>query len=342
MKNRPIPLLVLALFGCSIYCLAQRPGENSPYFGPHTPNDSLARDNTSIISGIVKDMHDAPLKDVRVELTDGNGALVGSTYTNVAGRFEFDRVPSGPYTVVATSGLAQSSERLQTNAWNNSIAIHLAASDVPRDGIQGDSVSVAQLKIPGKARDEYRKAHAAMEKEKLDQASRHLEKALTIAPNYADALTLRAVLELNHQNSQGAKADLDKAIQADPNFAMAYLVMGSALNMESKFDDALRSLQRGESLAPNSWQAHFEMAKAYIGKEEYQQALTHLQRAESMAPADYPLIYLLEAHAHLAMKQYPQAMTALQAYLQKEPEGPNSAEARKMLEKAQAFVSENK
>src|SRR5215472_12691524 len=284
MKNRPIPLLVLVLFCCSIYGLAQRPVDISPYSGPRNPNDSLAHDNTSIISGMVEDMHNAPLKDVRVELTDGNGMVVGSTYTNAAGAFEFDRVPSGTYKVVATAGLAQSSERVQTNSWNSSVAIHMAANDVPQDGIQGESVSVAQLKIPGKARDEYRKAHAAMEKEKLDDASRHLEKALTIAPDYADALTLRAVLELNHQNSQAAKADLDKAIKADPNLAVAYLVMGSALNMESKFDDALRSLQRGESLAPNSWQAHFEMAKAYIGKEEYQQALGHLQRAESMAP----------------------------------------------------------
>jgi tetratricopeptide (TPR) repeat protein len=118
--------------------------------------------------------------------------------------------------------------------------------------------------------------------------------------------------------------------------------MGSALNMQSKFDDALRTLERGESLAPDSWQAHFEMGKAYIGKQDYQNALTHLQRAQSMAPSKYPLIYLLQAHAHLAMKQYPEAMAALQVYLQKEPQGPNSAEARRMLEKAQAFVAQSK
>jgi tetratricopeptide (TPR) repeat protein len=133
-------------------------------------------------------------------------------------------------------------------------------------------------------------------------------------------------------------ADLDKAVKADSNYAMAYMVMGSALNMQSKFDEAIRALERGESLAPNYWQAHFEMGKAFIGKGDYPAALSQLQRAQAMTSQEYPLIYLLEAHALLAMKQYPEAMTALQSYLQKEPAGPNRTEAEKMLEKAQAFV----
>jgi tetratricopeptide (TPR) repeat protein len=133
--------------------------------------------------------------------------------------------------------------------------------------------------------------------------------------------------------------DLDKAVKADANYAMAYMVMGSALNMQSKFDEAIRALQRGQSLAPNYWQAYFEMGKAFIGKADYPAALRQLERAQSLAPAEYPLIYLLQAHALLSMKQYPEAMTALQAYLQKDPKGPNSAEAQKMLQTAQAFVA---
>src|SRR5262249_18998676 len=103
--------------------------------------------------------------------------------------------------------------------------------------------------------------------------------------------------------------------------------------------EAIRSLQRGESLSPDSWQAHFEMAKAYIGKSDYPTALRHLERAHNMATSEYPLIYLLQAHALLAMRQYPEAMTALQSYLLKERAGPNRAEAQKMLQQAQAFVT---
>ena len=83
------------------------------------------------------------------------------------------------------------------------------------------------------------------------------------------------------------------------------------------------------------------MGKSYIGKANYPDALRQLERAQSLAPGDYPLISLLRAHALLAMKQFPEAMTALQAYLQKDPQGPNSDKARRMLEQAQAFVARN-
>jgi Flp pilus assembly protein TadD len=332
-------LAVLALISSSIFSFAQRPGMGSPM--PHSPFDSPQRENGAI-TGTVQDMHNKPLKDVRVELNNSNGVSISSAYTNSSGAFEFSRVAPGPYTIVATDGLQQTSDRVEVSGWTNTVALHMPTSDRPQDGTDGNAISVAQYKVPGKARDEYRKAHEAMQKEKLEDAGKHLARALDICPNYADALTLRAVLELNQKNSEAAMADLDQAVKIDPNYAMAYMVMGSALNMQSKFDEAIRALQRGESLAPNYWQAHFEMGKAYVGKGDYPAALSHLQRAQGMTPSEYPSIYLLQAHALLAMKQYPEAMSALQSYLQKEPKGPNSQEAQKMLEKAQAFLAKGK
>jgi tetratricopeptide (TPR) repeat protein len=340
--NIPRPALVLvAFFACSICSLAQRPsfGSHGPMSG--SPFDSQRRD-TGSITGTVQNTQNKPMKDVRVELIDGNGAVIGSTYTNTSGNFEFTSVASGTYTVLATAGLQQTSERLDASGWNNVVSLRMPTSDQPADGVNGNAISVAQYKVPGKARDEYRKAHDALQKEKIEDAGKHLAKALEICPNYADALTLRAVLALNHQNAQAAITDLDAAIKADPNYGMAYMVMGSALNMLAKYDEAIRALERGESLAPNYWQAQFEMGKAYIGKGDYPAALQHLQRAQGMTSAEYPLIYLLQAHALLAMKQYPEAMNALQAYLQKDPKGPNSAEAQKLLQQTQAFVANGK
>lgn len=305
----------------------------SPFASP------AMRDNGSI-NGTVQDIHNNPLKDVLVELTNANGVVVNSTYSSVSGNFEFSRVAQGSYVVVATAGLEQTSERVESSGFTNSVTLRIQSGTKPEDGVNGSAISVAQYKVPKKAREEYRKARDAAEKGKDEEAGKHLAKALEIYPNYADALTLQGVLELNHHNADAAIVDLDKAIKADSNFAMAYMVMGSALNMQGKFDEALRALQRGEALAPDYWQAHFEMGKAYIGKSDYQAALGHLQRAQGMAPKEYPLIYLLQAHALLAMKQYPEAMSALQTYLEKEPSGANRQEAQKMLEKAQAFVAQ--
>jgi tetratricopeptide (TPR) repeat protein len=318
----------------------------SPFSSPgsRAGNSGLnsARGDNRSITGIVQDNQNNGLKDVRVELSDANGAMVGSAYTNPSGRFEFNRLAPGTYTVVATAGLQQASERVDATNFSNSVSVRMQGVGKPADGIAGNSISIAQYRVPAKAREAYRKAHEAVEKGKMDDAHKHLTRALELCPNYADALTLRAVLELNERDSQSAIADLDKAIQIDGNYAMAYLVMGSALNMQSKFDEAIRSLQRGQSLAPNYWQGYFEMGKSYIGKADYPAALRQLERAESLASADYPLISFLRANALLAMKQFPEAMAALQAYLQKDPQGPNSEQAHKMLEQAQAYVASKK
>jgi Tfp pilus assembly protein PilF len=346
MKTHRVIVLALGFAGCTLSLVAQRMGvdpSQSPFSRPNSGSAmNPSRVDNRSISGTVHDTMGNPLQNVRVELTDGGGTVVNSAYTGPSGRFEFTRVAAGTYQIVATSGLQQASERVDASSFSNMVSIRMQGSGKPADGVEGDSISIAQYRVPAKAREAYRKAHSALEKGKLDDASKHLAKALEICPNYAEALTLRGILELNRQDSQAAVADLDKAIQADANYAMAYMVMGSALNMQSKFDEAIRALQRGESLAPTYWQAHFEMGKAYIGKADYPAALRQLERAESLAPEEYPLIYLLRAHALLSMKQFPEAMTALQAYLQKDPKGANVEQAQKMMEQAQAFMAQKK
>jgi tetratricopeptide (TPR) repeat protein len=321
---------------------SQSPFSNQGAMRGNNSGMSVARADNRSITGVVQDNQNNGLNDVRVELTDANGAMISSAYTNPSGHFEFNRLSPGMYTVIATSGLQQASERVDATNFSNSVNVRMQGAGKPTDGVAGNSISIAQYRVPAKAREAYRKAHEAVEKGKTDDAHKHLTKALELCPNYAEALTLRGVLALNQQDSQAAVADLDKAIQADGNYAMAYMVLGSALNMQSKFDEAIRSLQRGQSLAPNYWQGYFEMGKSYIGKADYPAALRQLERAEGLAPADYPLISLMRAHVFLAMKQFPEAMTALQAYLQKDPQGPNSAQAHKLLERTQAYLASKK
>ncbi len=335
MTSRVI-VLTLVVLGCSLSLTAQRYGidpqqQQSPFSKAANHSDD------SSITGTVQDMNNKPLKDVRIELRNA-GSVVDTVYTSAAGSFEFSLIASGNYVVVATVGTQQVSEHVETRGMSSMVNLRMPGSN-PSDGVKGNSISVAQYRIPAKARDEYRKAHDFLEKEKLDDARKHLAKALELCPNYADALTLRAVLELNENKAEAATADLDKAIHSDPNYAMAYVVMGSALNLQSKFDEALRSLQRGESLEPSSWQVHFEMGKAYIGKSDYPAALHQLELAENMTSSEYPTIYLLRAHALLSMKQYPEAMSAAQLFLEKDPHGPNSQLAHKMIEQAQAYTA---
>ncbi|PYP82531.1 MAG: hypothetical protein DMG65_26100 [Candidatus Angelobacter sp. Gp1-AA117] len=298
------------------------------------------QDTFNSLSGTVRTSDNKPLKDVRVELRDAQtGSNVGSTYTSSSGTFEFPRINSGVYEVIATSGLEAAQERVEVHGMSSMVNLRMPVSSVATDGNGQNSISVAQYKVPEKAREELKKAKDASAKQKLDEAQKHIAKALEIYPKYADALTLRGILKLDAKDQDGAVADLQQALEYDSNDAMTYLVMGAALNMKGKYDDAIRALERGEALSPNSWQAYFEMSKSLVGKAQYEPALRQLDRAQALAPTEYPLIHLVRAHALLALNNYAEAMTELQAYLDKEPKGPNSQQAQKMLAQAKAFAA---
>lgn len=340
-------LLSVLLAGPASFCFAQLPMGNVSnfpgYSGPNNQTGPGQRDwntstrNVNSISGLVHTTDNQPIDNVRVELHDAmTGAVLGSSYTAAGGSFEFRQLPQGSYELVAVSGTSRAEENVQVNSINTSVELRLPVNKVANDGIGGRTVSVNQYRVPENAREELRKAQVAASKNKLEDALKHLDRALTIHPAYADALALRGAFKLDSRDVQGAMDDAQKAINTDGNYALAYTVMGSALNVQMRYDEALRSLQRAESLSPDAWQTYFELGRSYAGKGEYTTALHELDRAAKLAPPDFPLIRLLRAHCLMELGRNNEAATELEAYLAKNPNGTRVEQARKMLAQAQA------
>ena len=337
MFRRLLFLSILALFG--VPCFAQ--GFPPPFQSGISPSQAMAGPNdhgfhqAGSISGTVINLSGDPVKSVQVQLQDAStGTVLSSVYTNNSGQYVFSGVRHGSYEVMAFSGVRQTSDRIEVGSWPVTTNLRMPFSSKPDDGAGQNMVSVAQYRIPEKARQEFSKAQDDLSRHKIEDGEKHLERALEICPNYADALTLRGILELSASKTDNAMADLQKAIQSDGNYALAYTVMGAALNSSRKFDEAIRSLERGESLAPDSWQTYFEMAKAYIGKSDFASAIRQLDHAQSLTP-DFPMLRYVRGFALMGLKQYQQAATELQAFLEKVQSGPESDRARQLLSQAQ-------
>ncbi|HWY67097.1 MAG TPA: carboxypeptidase regulatory-like domain-containing protein [Terriglobales bacterium] len=333
MKGRFVTTLLAILFFAGS-CFSQ-------IFSPNlTSGTSSKIPSLNSVSGVVIGSDGAPIADARIELRNENtGQTVASGYTNARGQFEFANLPSAQYELVATSGLSEAHERV---GLEGPIGLKIRLHNSNQAAAQADgkaTVSVAEYKVPQKAREAYHKAQAALSKNKPEDTAKYLAKALEIFPDYAPALTLRGVLSLDRSDPNAAMNDFDKAIHSDPGFALAYTAMTAALNQLRKFDEALRSADRALTLAPQSWQTYFEMAKAYVGKADYPHALQQLTRAQSLNQADYAPIHLVRAHVMLAMKDYSNAMNELQAFLALAPQDPNSSAARNALEKVKALAA---
>jgi len=281
----------------------------------------------------------APAGNARVELRDlGTGQLAASGYTNSGGTLELSGLTATVYILEITHGLSELKEKTDIRM-DRILNVNLPGAGTDNADVgNSNSVSVAQYKVPSKARNEYKKASELLSKQKKDEAVEHLAKALAIYPNFAEALTLRAILSMDKQDEKSALTDLDAAIKVDPTYAFAYFALGATYNSLSRFDDAVQALERGLSIAPTSWQGYFELGKAKLGKGESEQALRQLDKAQSLISRSYPSLHLVKAHALLSLKQYADAMNELQLFLTQAPNDSRSASARNTLEEVKAYV----
>lgn len=304
-------------------------------YSSQSDDPSRAGDILGSISGVVLTMDGRPVRDVSVQLHSvATGIVVSSAISSAAGTFEFRNVPVGDFEVVASRGVDQATERVHCERIETQVSLRL---NIPQsEPGAGNTVSVKALSVPEKAQHEFRNAEEAFQKSRWQIAWDHVEKALSIVPNYAQAITLRGILKLDKGDQQGGKQDFQASIQSDPNYALGYIAMGAALNGEGRFNDAQRALEQGVRLDPTSWQGYLELGKTMIGKSQYREALKYVVKAESMNPP-YPGIHLVKAHALIGLRIYDEAVGELERYLQLEPNGPHTDEARQSLNQARAF-----
>ena len=304
------------------------PGELSPQRGV---------DTLGSVSGIATALDGSPLNDCRIELHEsGRGSVLATTTTGPTGGFEFRNVPSGKYEVIAISRLEQAHETVQVRYSQAIVELRLNVQR-PDKTDTAATVSVSELKIPEKARGEWAKGQHALFKNRLQDARKHADRALAIAPQYAQALTLRGILKLGENDTQGGIADLQQAIHNDPNYAMGYIALGAGLNAQRNFEDAERTLQRGMSLDPNAWQGWFELTKTEIALGKFNDALKHITRAQELNK-DYPSIHLLMAHALLGNHQYSRAVEEFEVFLSEDPNSPHAKNARAGLSEARSYM----
>jgi uncharacterized protein HemY len=296
---------------------------------------------TCNLSGFVRDSNGKPVKDARIEVQSReNGQIVSSGYANPGGSFQISNLPTGNYELVVTAGLAESRQPLSLEGSDQEVAISLPTHNSGANTGGKDSVSVAQLRVPERARNLFHKAQDAARKQNVADANKYVDEALQVYPYYADAMTMRGILKLDANHYNEASQDLEQAIQFDPNYPLAYIALGASYNLMSHWDDALRVLNRGTTLNPDSWQAYFEMGKSFLGKGDYPAALHQFDKTQQIQP-QYALVHLVKAHAMLAMKDYANATTELEAYLKNEPNGSQSAQARETLDKLRSVASYN-
>ena len=346
MMSRRLVAHTLSLFFAALLATPAAVTQNrSPGETPFH-DDPLSRlgDNSSSgrITGTVRTFDGHAVNNANIQVRDlVRGGRVISAQTDASGSFALYNISPGSYEITATSGVdeAQAHVQLNSTAGETDVDLRLRNKAGSESLASGATVSLSQFKVPPKARALYEKASQAMGRGKLDEARSKVDAALAISPSFAEALTLRGILQSNAGKINEAINDFQQAIHADANFALAYLAMAATFNSHGRFDESLPVLSQAERLAPNAWQTYFELSRAKIGKGDFTTALHDIDHASALLGGpkkELPELHLVRGYALIGLTEIPRAVQELEMFLAREPNGPVADRTRKVLDQLRA------
>jgi tetratricopeptide (TPR) repeat protein len=130
---------------------------------------------------------------------------------------------------------------------------------------------------------------------RLDDAERTAREALALKPDFAAALNLLGLVEIDRRRFDAALAHLERALQLQPDFAVARMNLGIAQHGAGRDDDALASLGHALELDRSLATAHYNLGALHHQRGRHAEAERHYREAIALRPA------YAQAHFNLAL-----------------------------------------
>jgi Flp pilus assembly protein TadD len=108
--------------------------------------------------------------------------------------------------------------------------------------------------------DLFKRACAAYELGRLQQAAGLCDQFLENEPHHAQALGLRGIVALGENDLQNASLFLRRALREEQNDALLHSYMGVVLHAQGKHRAAVRELHEAVMLNPKNSEIHFNLA----------------------------------------------------------------------------------
>jgi tetratricopeptide (TPR) repeat protein len=171
---------------------------------------------------------------------------------------------------------------------------------------------------PGVPLIKYKLAGAYLQNNNINQATVMLDQAVSINPDYDDAVLLLA--EINAATRHGDKViePLNRLLQRRPNLRSAALTLAAAYGSLDRFDDALAVLHDQAQLAPNDPQLQIVIGLAYRQAKKNNEARQAFEKAAQLAPDNFPAIEQL-IELDLSDKHFDAARQRAKSQFQKTP-----------------------
>lgn len=197
-------------------------------------------------------------------------------------------------------------------------------------------VSVSELGIPVRARKEFEKGNQALLKQDLQQAQRHLGKAIDLYPAYASAYNNLGVVFARLGQTDSEREALHHALTLNDHFALAYLNWAKMDIKNADYTDAESALGKASSLDASDPTALILLAYSELMERHFDAALANSDKAHAL-PKPHAFAHRVAARVYEEKGNLDLAVAELRLELEEEPVGRLADAARNELAIVQAM-----
>src|SRR6266404_4682840 len=169
----------------------------------------------------------------------------------------------------------------------------------------------------------YKLAGANLQNNNINQAKLALDQAVSLNPNYDDAVLLLAEVNLSTGRGEAVIEPMTRLLRRRPDLKNAALVLVGAYDSLERFDDAAVVLEEQAKLAPNDPQPLIALGMTYRQAKRNDEARQAFKKAAQLSPNNLsPVSQLVELE--VLDKHFDAARQLIQRQFQKTPNLPAS------------------
>jgi len=322
--------VVLAMFLMPLVVVsAQTPTDGESKYKTADTNNAVIEGRVALPSGFAAERH------IRITLRTQLMTL-SNRYTNKQGEFRFDNLSEGIYYVQAEIEGEEFEPVVQKIALGRGIVgeltLQLREKKLPFAVNRSRVVSVAELKqsVPAEARKAYELGLKSVAKGNVVEAASHFEKAVSLYPEYLAARNDLGAQFLKLKRIDEAEKSFQIVLDKDPKNFNAKFNLGLVRVERKDYLDAIAQLNQAIAIDSTRPVARLWLGVALLESGDTASAERELTRALVMGGAE-----CIAAHYHLARiffsrQDKPEALRAVQAYLQEAPKGEYVKDAKEL------------
>ena len=161
---------------------------------------------------------------------------------------------------------------------------------------------------------------ALLDAQQYAASARAFARVAELRPDYADAYTNVAIVQIQWQRYDEARPNLEKALTLAPGNARALYYRALVERNSGNMDMAIADLQKVAGSFPQSRDAHRELGFSYYQLHKYDMARVEYEKVQSIDPDDLSAHYILSiVYRRLGMKDLSTQQAALFADQKDDP-----------------------